>query len=563
MKKLQLITICLFSFFVSNAQVPALQWAKQMGGNGTDRGQCIVTDALGNVYTTGSFQGVADFDPGVGVVNLTSNGSDDIFISKLDVNGNLVWAKSMGDTLNEYGFSLAVDAGGNVYTTGSFQGTVDFDPSALTTTLSSAGNEDVFITKLDATGNLVWAKSMGGTTSDFGRSIAVDASGVYTTGFFDGTSDLDPGAATVNLTSAGLYDIFISKLDAGGNFVWAKNMGGTNYDVGNSIALDASGNVYTTGYFSGSADLDPGVATANATSSGLNDIFISKLDGAGNFVWAKNMGGSLNDIAFSMTIDATGNIYTAGTFGGNPDMDPGAGSFSLASNGSNDVFISKLTGAGNFVWAKSFGGTTADYVYSVDTDPSGNVYTAGYFQGTVDFDPGVATNSITSAGNYDIFISKLDGSGNFIWANSMGGTMRDYAYSLAVDASGNIYTTGWFEGVADLDPGNGTFNLTSTGAFDTYVLKIFQSPLGLIENSSESNFSIYPNPSKEILNVTTTSFAANNLKIQLLNSLGQIILEEKMTVQTIELNIKSFANGLYFVKIVSDTDVITKKIVKE
>ena len=124
---------------------------------------------------------------------------------------------------------------------------------------------------------LQWAKSMGGADRDYGSSIALDGSGnVYTTGFFEGTSDFDPGAGVFNLTSAGSVDIFVSKLDASGNFVWAKAMGGANLDVGYSIALDGSGNVYTTGYFFGTSDFDPGAGVANLTSAGIYDIFVAK-----------------------------------------------------------------------------------------------------------------------------------------------------------------------------------------------------------------------------------------------------------------------------------------------
>ncbi len=565
MKKLLLLTTCVFAFAFLHAQVPAFHSVKQMGGSGNERGQFITLDNAGNVYTTGSFQGAFDFDPGAGTTVLTSSGGDDIFITKFDPSGNLVWAKSMGDTLNEYGYSIGVDASGNVYTTGHFSGTVDFDGGAGTTTVSSNGNEDIFVTKYDASGNFIWVKNMGGATSDFGRAMAVDANGnVFVTGYFDGTSDFDPNSGTINLTSTGLYDIFVAKLDANGNFTWAKNFGSTTFDVGNAIALDASGNVYTTGYFGGTADFDPGTATANLTSTGANDIFISKLDGVGNFVWAKNMGGTSNDIGFSIAIDASGDIYSTGTFGGSADLDPGAASFSLTSNGSNDIYISKISAAGNFIWAKGFGGTTTDYVYGITTDPSGNVYTTGYFQGTVDFDPGVGTNSVTTNGNYDIFISKLNSSGNYVWAINVGGTQRDYAYSLAVDPSGNVYTTGWFEGTADFDPGSATANLNSAGAFDIFLLKIFQSPIGLKENTIRNNISVYPNPTSGMLNVVSTSSTTDKLKIEIVTLTGQVVVSETADIDHLSFNIQHLQNGLYFLNLISEGKIIAaQKIVKE
>ena len=241
----------------------------------------IVLDASGNVYTTGNFVDTTDFDPGPGRFNLISaDGASDIFVSKLDASGNFVWAKNMGGPVSGggSGYSIALDALGNIYTTGFFEGNTDFDPGAGVFNLTSVSIfADVFVSKLDASGNFIWAKNMGASGEDFGNSIAVDASGVYITGDFQGIVDFDPGTGTNNLTSAGGRDIFISKLDPSGNFLWAENTGSTSDDEGQSIAVDVSGNVYATGYFRGTADFDPGPAVFNLTSAGNTDVFIVKL----------------------------------------------------------------------------------------------------------------------------------------------------------------------------------------------------------------------------------------------------------------------------------------------
>jgi len=211
-----------------------------MGGFSSDYSPSIAVDGSGNVYTTGYFQGTADFDPSAGIFNMTSAGGTDIVVSKLDLLGNFVWAKQMGGALNDRGYSIAVDGSGNVYTTGYFQDTVDFDPGPGTFNMTSAGLEDIFVSKLDLLGDFVWTKQMGGTSDDNSNSIAVDGSGnVYTTGRFFGTADFNPGAGIFMLTSAGNWDIFISKLDLLGNFVWAKQMGGISLDKGTSIAIRA------------------------------------------------------------------------------------------------------------------------------------------------------------------------------------------------------------------------------------------------------------------------------------------------------------------------------------
>jgi len=348
--------------FILQAQ-PNFEWANAMGASGADQSKDVVVDASGNVYTTGYFSGTVDFDPSAGVYNLTSAGGQDIFISKVDAFGNFMWAKQMRGAGNDVGNSIEVDASGNVYTTGYFQSTVDFDPGATTYTFTSAGGQDIFISKLDALGNFVWAKQIGDIGTDTGNSIAIDVSGnVYTTGAFVATVDFDPGATTYMLSSAGSFDIFISKLDPSGNFVWAGKMGTTVSDIGQTITLDAAGNVYTTGYFSNGTvvDFDLGAGVYNLTSAGGQDIFISKLDASGNFVWAKQMGGTLNDVGNDITLDAAGNVYTTGYFSGTADFDPSAGLYNLTSAGSQDIFISKLDASGNFVWAKQMGSTSND-----------------------------------------------------------------------------------------------------------------------------------------------------------------------------------------------------------
>ncbi|HAD97589.1 MAG TPA: hypothetical protein DCG19_09290, partial [Cryomorphaceae bacterium] len=318
-----------------------------------------------------------------------------------------------------------------------------------------------------------WVKQWGGTGGDVGYSTTIDSSqNFYITGSFYEEVDFDPGTATFNLTSTGFSDVFISKLDPAGNFIWAKKLGGTGYDGSRSITTDAFGNVYTTGFFQGTVDFDPGTATFNLTSAGFSDAFISKLDTAGNFVWAKKWGGVENDQAFSITTDASGNVYTTGYFQGTVDFDPATATFNLTSAGKSDVFISKLDTAGNFVWAKKWGGVEDDQTFSITTDASGNVYTTGYFQGTVDFDPATATFNLTSAGFSDAFISKLDTAGNFMWAKRLGGAEGVQAWSITTDASGNVYTTGFFRGTCDFDPGTGTFNLISAGVMDVFISKL-------------------------------------------------------------------------------------------
>ena len=314
---------------------------------------------------------------------------------------NLQWAKHLSGNSNEQAYAIAVDAAGSVYTTGGFVGTVDFDPGPANYNLTSVSNADMYVSKLDASGNFLWAKQISGALSFYAtpNSIVVDAVGnVYVTGKYAGTIDFDPGAGVSNLSyvaGAGTTDIFVTKLDASGNFAWAKSMGGSNHDVANAITVDASGNVYTTGWFNGTSDFDPGAATYNLTTTAFYDVFISKLDASGNFIWAKSFGGFSYEAAASIAVDVFGNVYTTGYFNGTVDFDPGAGVTNLSAVGTNysDAFISKLNSAGNLVWAKKVGGTGGEYGAGITTDAAGNIFTTGYYESTVDFDPGAAVSN--------------------------------------------------------------------------------------------------------------------------------------------------------------------------
>jgi hypothetical protein len=555
LKKVSLFILLSTAAYVTQAQ-STFQWAKMNASSiGAVISGDIVTDAMGNTYSTGYFNGNADFDPGLGVYSLTTTpGQQDIYILKLDASGNFVWAKQMGSSTGyDQGTSIAIDANGNVYLTGFFTGVADFDPSASTFTLASlGGQQDGYILKLNAAGNFVWAKHIGGTNNEAGISITADASGnVYTTGSFQGTVDFDPNAGLVNLTSLGATDIFTLKLDANGNFVWVNSIGSSAGDAGNGITLDVAGNIYVTGLFSGVADFDSSTGTYTLTTTGNSyNAFATKLDASGNFLWAKNLGGSIsNDI----TLDLLGNVYTTGEYSGSRDFDPSAGSFSLTSAGSTDIFISKLDGNGDFIWAKSMGSSTGtDLGQSITTDASGNVYTIGTFEGISDFDPNAGTTSLTSNGQVDIFISKLDALGNFVWVNGFGGPNSDRGRSIALDAIGNVYSNGYFDGTVDFNPNVGVFNLTSTSVYSSYVLKLGQTAsVGINKLSSiEKSISIYPNPTKELLNVELPAdFGSAQLPLIITNVLGEVVLTERLITQHSTLNIQNLNPGVYFLQI--------------
>ena len=468
-------------YHVASSQSVTLQWARSFGGTANDYGTSITVDNAGNVYTVGNFGPVTDFDPGPGVFNLTSHGHFDIFISKLDVNGNFVWAKGVGGGSADGAISVGLDNAGNIYYAGWFSNSADFDPGPGVYNLSCSDPNAgaAFVSKLDPNGNFQWAKKFENTNL---ISIGVDGNGnVYSTGGFYGITDFDPGPGIFNLTETGFTgistgeDVFVLKLDAAGNFQWVKQMGGTKLDEGWGISLDGSGNIITSGHFSGSADFDPGTNTFTLVASGtLMDAFISKLDPAGNFIWAKRIGGNMEEYSYDIITDAAGNIYLCGNFYSTTDFDPGPGQFDM--NWLNGrMYILKLNSSGDFVWAKQLGNNANELVRGITVDAFSNIYTTGYYRGVADFDPGPAVFNLVSNGYEDIFISKLDNNGNFVWAKPMGSMVNyDGGYDIKVDATRNVYTTGWYWGTVDFDPEAGIYNLTMVDYGDAFVQKLSQ-----------------------------------------------------------------------------------------
>lgn len=476
-------------------------FAFPLAGNFFSHGQAIATDQSGNLYVTGYFAGPADFDPGLGVTTLnTPQLSQNTFIAKYTSAGALVWAKYFdGGTFNSnQGTGIAVDSTGNVYTTGYFSGTVDFDTGSGTANLTSVFvGDDGYVCKHDSNGNYVWVEQFHGSAS-FGahpQAITLDSTdNIYTTGSFNGTVDFNPGSGTTAFTSAALKpDIFVCKLTNSGSSVWADQLGGNNQNnVGSGIAVDGSGNVYSTGFFTGSADFDPGPSSfvLSTPSTSVQNIYVSKLDKNGSFVWAEQMSGTANGAGQGITVDSTGNLYYTGYFQGTTDFDPGTGTHNLSSvSGSKDAFGSKLDTNGNLVWLAPFAGTSTDIGQAITLDSFGEVYTTGQFTGTVDFDPGSGTANVKTTFFPDVFVSELDNSGNYVYAGALGdGNLTNLGTGIAVDHSGNIDTIGYYFGTGDFDPGPNVVPLTSTS--DTiFVSQLTQSggTTGLTLTSSSTN----------------------------------------------------------------------------
>lgn len=427
---------------------PAL-WSKAVGGASDEEGNTVAIDPTGNILVGGYFTSPMD----VGCGMMLPGGGDTPFLFKLDPAGNCIWSK--GFAISQVGTtdqvkSVATDAAGNIFITGTFFGGVDFGGGVMV----ASGNSDVFIVKLTPSGAFVWGKRYGDLAPQQGKSIAVDQAGnVLVTGDFYSKVDFGGGP----MLSGGATDAYVVKLDTNGNFLWNKRFGDAANQTSTSIAVDAAGNAVITGTLNGAADFGGGVLT----SAGLGDVFIAKLDSSGNHLWSKRFGDASDQLGTGVATSPTGNVVVTGYLSGGALSFGGA---NLINQGGNDAFLVQLDPAGNHLWSRLGGGPSNQSGLSVAVDPAGNVGMTGYLAGTADFGGGV----LTGLGLADIFIAKYDAAGNHLWSKAFGDSATQFARCIAMDANGDSIITGLMSGPTDF--GNGAVG--GFGGEDVFLVKL-------------------------------------------------------------------------------------------
>ncbi|MGQ0827406.1 MAG: SBBP repeat-containing protein [Bacteroidota bacterium] len=532
---------------------------------------------------------------------------------------NYIWAQSAGGTKHDMGMSVSSDTNGNVLVTGYFSSpTVTFGAITLTNVDNSGYSDDIFIVKYDAQGNVLWAKSIGGTYSERGRGIALDNNGnSYITGFFQ-SSTITFGGTTLTNINASSSDIFIVKYDALGNVLWGRSAGGTNGESGASITVDSNGNSYITGGFS-SPSITFGSITLTNAYAPYGDFFLVKYDALGNVLWAQRAGSNNQEFGKSITVDTNGNLYVIGNYNSYPFT---LGSTTLqvpkgiCSPVCSDLFIAKYDTSGNVLWAKSAGGTWDDNGNSIAVDNYGNSFITGNFwSDTITFG-NIDLKKLGSPGNSgDIFVVKYDASGNVIWAKKAGGSYHDQSSGISTDLNGNLYLTGCFNDtitfgnttlidtagypaifIAKYDAsGNplwaksaeGTRNnegysvctdrnnnvlitghfagtcifesntLISVDSFSSDILLVkLDNITGIEENNSPNNLTIYPNPGNGQINI----ISPNNIdELKITNLLGQIIYQSTPSKKNISIQLEK--SGIYFATLTCNKQTITKKLI--
>jgi len=403
----------------------------QKGGSlNVDEAYSVVVDNAGNSYATGYFTGTATF----GTTSLTSSGSSDIFLVKINSAGVYQWAVNAGGSGNDRGLSVALDASNNVFITGYFNGTADFSG----TSLISAGLQDVFIAKYSTAGVLSWAMRAGGSDSDIGNGICVDNSGnAIVTGEFKGTATFGANSLT---STGGSTDIFIAKTDGLGVFSWTQQGAGTGTNRGIDIGCDASGNIYTTGQFSDNLTFD-----VLHTNTMFNAVYLVKFNSAGVEQWFKTIGGGTSVFAYSLDVNSTGNVFISGDFTGDLTFFNSPNT-SLTSTFSNEIFVAKYSSAGATLWASKSGSNSSVSARGVAADASGNVFVIGHFKCAFDeYKDQYGEAIFNSVGYEDIFISKFNSSGVWSYSRHIGSRNEDYGLGIDVNGSGQAIFAGSFK----------------------------------------------------------------------------------------------------------------------
>lgn len=557
-KAFLIITSVLATTGITTAQ--NVFWAKNFGGTETsiyngDRGQGIAVDNSGNVYTTGYYQVSADF----GGIQLSNPPQSTVFIAKQNSAGNVVWATGFNSTdalATSISTRIAIDNSGNVYTTGKFNGVITFGGETITPLGQFDPNTrtDIFVAKQDNSGNVLWLKRLGGSGAhEEGSSIAVDNSGnVYVSGYYDhgefATFPSEFGSISLPHTGS-QQNIFVAKLNASGDMVWAKAYGSQTYayETADGIAVDNGGNVYVAGTFSDVVDFD-GI-TLQAANTSAREAYVIKLDNSGTAQWAERFYGGSDAHVGDITVGTNGKVYVTGYF--SYQLNVGSTQLTTSGSGDEDVFVASLnTQDGSTDWAKKFGSSGVnDNGYGIALNSANEVYLTGSFRNTLSLSSG----NIISSGGPDAFVIKLNNSGNPVWGKALGGNDGEIGTGVAVNED-SVYVIGSFNSsVADF----GTTSLTSYGGFDAFVTKLTDNPTMSVYDFNVGKFNIYPNPTQNTLTLP-----------QMVKKATITDLSGKMTAtyeNVTKLDLSDLPTGVYLLTLTNDNGQVLQhsKIVKE
>jgi len=441
-------------------------WAAVIGGPGKEVPTAIATAGDGSVVMIGELEGTADVDPGEGRVEKTSVGDEDVMVVALDSDGRFRWAFTFGSAGWDRPLDAAVGSDGSVVVVGGFERTADLGGGNA---LRSRGERDAFAVKLDARGQLVWARSFGSSSYDAATAVALGEDGkAYIACSFQGRADFDPGPAQATRAPAGRLDACLWVLDADGALVRALAFGGPGDDGASGIAVGPSG-VALTGLFTFTVDFDPRSRQQSVASAGHDDVFLALFDReVAELVWVKRFGGRGPDSEGDVTILRDGLVVLAGAFVDSIDLDPTAGEDVRRSRGDFDHFVVAIDGAGQRRWAHTFGsepaggppapasseGPIAGRDRGGALAPAARaVVLSGGLSGRMDVDPGDGEAWLEPLASHRRFVTVLDAGGRYLRSRLVLSQGHDTSPGALANApDGTVVIAEPFDGRVALDP---------------------------------------------------------------------------------------------------------------
>jgi hypothetical protein len=469
--------LLLISSFKLDAQGITSDWSIHTGGSSVDFVHDIATDKDGNIYSTGFFRETVDFDPDASNTTLTAIGERDVFIQKIDPNGQFVWVKQIGGIGDDIGYNITIGLNGDIILAGNFTNQIDVDPGSGMVNYVPQGDLDAFIVSLDADGNYLWSNQIGSIEYCNVKDLEIDQFGnIFLSGDYLDDLVVNPNNLTITVSGSFIYASgYIMKFNSNGAYLLTRTISSSEDFYISSISKGKNGNLFFSGEFGGHIFLGTTQnGNFNTTSTGQSkDIIIGKLSTVGAVLWAKQIpishGSSKTDIVF----DQAGSVYTVGGFQGTVDFDPGPNQdFKQSSGSGGDAFIHKLSADGEYEWTKTFGANGSALATMVNLDKFGNIFTSGGFQGTIDFDPGPNSKSMNSFGQ-NRFIQKLNREGEYLWASQVSGISN--TFNCKIDSSNHILISGSFFGSSDIDSSNSQYIVNSNnGSPDFFLNKLSQ-----------------------------------------------------------------------------------------
>ncbi len=374
-------------------------WAKHWGSTADELGYDLAQDSQGNLVFSGSLQGSLQLGP----TTLKSRGGWDCFVAKLDPNGNPIWAVSAESRQDCLAHGLSVGPTNEIAVTGYIRGNTTFGSS----TIIYAGSRDGFVAKLSEDGTWLWAKGVYNRYIDFGYDVKLDSQGnVFLGGYFTFTNQF----GTYAITSKGKLDVFVAKLDAKGQWLWARSFGSVEDDIlrENSLTLDKQGNLLIAGTFHQSISLDSKITL---TSKGGQDGFLAKMSHDGKWLWATRLGGFKEDTAACVSVDNQSNVLLTGTFKEHATFGASPSPFALNSEGSDsDAFVGKLNAAGQWLWVQHARGPAGSKVqgWVVTSDSQNSIFALGNFSSPITFgQAGLGQRILSSTEPINLFVWKI------------------------------------------------------------------------------------------------------------------------------------------------------------